>query len=79
MTKVAVRIVDDNALSDVLAKMREWLDRLQYQPTTFRYTFAAPCILCTIEFAREAEAAEFAQAFDGRILAPTAGPPAAIR
>jgi hypothetical protein len=74
MTKVEVSIADDDALSDVLAKMREWLDSRQYQPTTFRCTFAAPCSLCTIDFAREAEAAEFARAFGGRIVAPTAGP-----
>ena len=45
------------------------------EPSTFRYTFAAHCIVCTIDFASEAEAAEFARAFDGRIVAPTAGPP----
>jgi len=78
MTRVQVRIVDDNDLGDVLAKMREWLDRRRYQPATFRYTFAARSILCTIDFGREAEAAELARAFDGRIVVPTAGALATI-
>ena len=75
MSTVEVHLSDDTALGDVLAEMRGWLDRRRYEPSTFRYIFAAHCIVCTIDFASEAEAAEFARAFNGRIVAPTAGPP----
>ena len=58
---------DENALPARMTAMREWLDHRRFEPSVFRYSFAAPGIVFRIEFTIQAEAAAFAQAFGGRV------------
>ena len=64
---VEIRIPDEDALTGRMAMMREWLDHERFEPATFRYTFTSPGILVRVEFAVEAEAVAFAEAFDGQV------------
>src|SRR5437016_2732149 len=79
MFAVEIRILNDDAFADAMTGMREWLDHRRFEPSVFRYRFCAPGILLHIDFALRDEAAEFAEAFGGQLLAdgaPPALPPA---
>jgi hypothetical protein len=67
MFPVEIGIPDEDALTGRMAMMREWLDHERFEPATFRYTFTSPGILVRVEFAVEAEAVAFAEAFDGQV------------
>ena len=58
---------DEDALPTRMTAMREWLDHRRFEPSVFRYSFAAPGLLFRVEFTVEAEAAAFAKAFGGRV------------
>ena len=75
MFQVEIPIAEDGALSDRMEKMRTWLDERRFEPATFRYTFIHQGIVCRVDFPIEAEAAEFATAFDGKLIG---GSPMAI-
>ena len=53
------------ALPDIMKVMRLWLDQRQYQPKTFEYVISGSGTLVRVQFARETDAANFAEAFAG--------------
>ena len=67
MFSVEVPLVDEEKLVETIEAMRTWLDHRRYEPAVFRYSFGHPRILFQVDFAIEAEAVEFAKAFDGRL------------
>jgi hypothetical protein len=69
MLAVEVRIFNEEALAAAMTGMREWLDHRRFEPVTFRYTFNSPGIVCRVGFTNESEAAQFAEAFGGRVVA----------
>ena len=58
----------ENAFTARMSAMREWLDHLRYEPSTFQYTFVATGMLFHVEFKIEAEAIAFAQEFGGCVV-----------
>ena len=74
MFPVEIRIGerDEDALTARMTAMREWLDHQRFEPSTFRYTFTSPGIVFRVDFDVEAEAAMFAKAFGGRVVAAPA-------
>ena len=74
MFQVKVSIAEAPAtLSDRMEAMRVWLDERRCEPTSFRYTSRHYAIVCRVDFPAEADAAEFACAFDGKLIGqPTA-------
>jgi hypothetical protein len=56
------------ALPDIMKAMRIWLDQRQFEPETFEYVISGSGTLVRVAFARDAEAAEFAEAFGGLVL-----------
>jgi hypothetical protein len=66
---VEIRIADEDALTEKMTAMREWLDHRGFEPLIFRYTFEHRGMLFRIDFAVEAEAAVFAKEFGGRVVA----------
>jgi hypothetical protein len=76
MFQVKIAILDDHTvLSDRMEAMRIWLDERRCEPTSFRYGFLHHAIVCRVDFPAEAEALEFANAFNGELIG---GSPAAI-
>ena len=55
------------ALPDVMKVMRIWLDQRQFETKTFEYLISGSGTLVRVEFERDAEAAEFAEAFSGLV------------
>jgi hypothetical protein len=55
------------ALPDIMKMMRLWLDQRQFQPKRFDYAICRSGTLVRAEFAQEAEAVEFAEAFGGEV------------
>ena len=53
------------ALPDVMKTMRIWLDQRQFETTSFDYLISTSGTLVPVQFARHAEATEFAEAFGG--------------
>ena len=74
MFAVQIRVDERNeqALTNGMTAMREWLDHRRFEPAVFRYTFLNPGVLFRLEFEIEAEAAKFAAQFGGRLI-PAAG------
>ena len=68
MFPVEIRIADENAVTDRMNTMREWLDHRRFEPSIFRYTFDGTGLVFLVDFKLEAEAIAFAQAFDGRLV-----------
>lgn len=69
MLAVEIEIRDEAVLTDRMAAMRQWLDHRRFQPAAFRCVFDGAAVRCQVEFASEPEAAEFARAFAGRLMA----------
>jgi hypothetical protein len=69
MFPVEISITDENALAERMTTVQQWLDDRQFEPLTFRYSFVSSAILFRVDFAKVAEAAAFAMAFDGKIIA----------
>ena len=61
-------LLKDSVLSDTMAQMRTWLDRMGYVPVVFRLAHAQRGAVFRVEFAAAAQADAFALAFDGRLL-----------
>ena len=61
------------ALTAKMTSMREWLDHRRLEPSVFRYTFETVGLVFRCDFNAEADAAAFAQAFGGRVVAVPAG------
>src|SRR4051812_28613157 len=55
------------ALPDIMRAMRIWLDQRQFEPETFECVISGSGTLVRVEFAQDAEAAEFAEAFGGLV------------
>jgi hypothetical protein len=64
---VEIHIPNEDALTERMATMRQWLDHQRFEPASFRYTFEPPGILFRVEFTVQAEAVAFAKAFDGQV------------
>jgi hypothetical protein len=62
MSQVAVNVANGD-LGTLMAKMRVWLDERRFEPNTFEFGNARAIIY--MEFKIEAEAAAFAEAFNG--------------
>ena len=69
MFPVEVPLADENKLAATIEAMRTWLDHRRFEPTVFRYSFGGARIMFHIDFAAEAEAVEFARAFNGEVAA----------
>ena len=68
MFPVEVLIADEDKLVETIETMRTWLDHKRFEPAVFRYSFGDARILFQVDFANEAEAAEFAKAFAGSVI-----------
>ena len=66
---VEIKIVDEGTLAEQMGTVRCWLDHQGVEPMVFRYSFVSSAILFRVDFASEAEAAAFATAFDGKMVA----------
>jgi hypothetical protein len=64
---VEIWIDDEEALTERLAAVRQWLHRCRSEPSTFRYIFLSPAVLLQIDFPAKAEAVAFARQSGGRI------------
>ena len=53
------------ALPDIMNVMRIWLDQRRFHPKTFDFAISGSGTLVCAQFAKETDAAEFAQAFAG--------------
>jgi hypothetical protein len=69
MFAVEVCLRDEDRLVGTMETMRTWLDHRRFEPATFRYSFAPAGIAVRVDFPVESEAAEFARAFQGKLLA----------
>ncbi len=70
---VEIRIHDEEALTERMTAVREWLHHWRCEPSTFRYIFLSPAVLLRVDFLAEAEAIAFAKEFDGRVIAGLGG------
>ena len=68
MFPVEVPLYDEERLAETLESMRTWLDHKRFEPASFRYRFGTGQILFQVEFAIEAQASAFAEAFEGRLV-----------
>ena len=62
-------LLKDSVLSDTMAQMRTWLDRMGYVPVVFRLAHSQRGAVFRVEFAAAAQADAFALEFGGRLLA----------
>jgi len=65
---VEIRFAGEH-FQDVLLQVRGWLDKENFQPTTFRYWLHEPESVMRVNFEAEPHAKAFAQAFGGVLLA----------
>jgi hypothetical protein len=72
MFPVEISILDEDTLAERMTTVQQWLDHERFEPLTFRYSFLSSAVLFRVDFAKEAEAAAFATAFDGKIVASEA-------
>ena len=57
-----------DAVAQPMAEMRDWLDAHHIEPKVFKLTIGTNCVVFRFEFKSADEAADFARAFDGRVL-----------
>ena len=69
MFRVEIRLLDEDRLVEAVEAMRPWLKAQEFVPSTFGYSLGASRVLFRVDFASEAQAAAFAEAFDGAIVA----------
>ena len=69
MFPVEVRLVDEDLLVETMETMRTWLDHQHFEPSVFRYKLGAHVVVVRVDFTAETEAAAFAKAFSGKIIA----------
>jgi hypothetical protein len=68
MFSVEVCLPDEGSLTERLQAMHLWLERSQFEASTFYYTFTSPGLLFRADFAVEAAAVAFARKFAGRVI-----------
>lgn len=51
-----------------MTRMREWLDSRRFEPAVFRYDHVDGVVVIHVDFEAEAEAAAFANQFQGKVL-----------
>lgn len=68
MFPVEVSLAEHDKLVETIEAMRTWLDHKKFEPAVFRYSLGSARILFQVDFAVEAEAAEFARAFAGKLV-----------
>jgi hypothetical protein len=68
--QVEIHLSDEEALTEKMAAMREWLDHRRFEPLIFRYTFEHRGMLFRVDFAIQAEAVVFAKEFGGNVVTP---------
>jgi hypothetical protein len=56
-----------DALSTIMAGIREWLDAQRFEPDAFRCSTDEAMVTCRLEFKFENEALACARAFDGEV------------
>ena len=61
---------DREALADVMAAVREWLDAQRFEPDAFRCVTDEESVTCRFEFKVEEEARACANAFGGQLTLP---------
>jgi hypothetical protein len=66
-----IRIAEEVEMSQLMARMREWLDQNRFEARVFRYRFQHPGVVVQAEFSTEGAASSFARAFGGGVV-PTA-------
>jgi hypothetical protein len=64
------RVIGAESIVDTMEAMRTWLDHKHYEPATFRYTFTSGGGVFRVDFSNETAAADFAMAFQGKLLPP---------
>jgi hypothetical protein len=64
------RVIGEESIVDAMETMRTWLDHKHYEPATFRYTFTSGGVVFRVDFTNETAAADFATAFQGKLLPP---------
>lgn len=69
MYAVEIALSEKDRLGETIEAMRTWLDHQRFEPATFRYSFASARVLFHLGFAIDAEAAAFAHAFGGKVVA----------
>jgi hypothetical protein len=70
MYAVEIALSDKDKLGDTIEAMRTWLDRKRFEPAAFRYSLACSArVLFHLDFAVDAEATAFADAFGGKVIA----------
>ena len=69
MFPVEVNIFDEDALGETMETMRTWLDHQHFEPSSFRYRLGAQLVVLRVDFSIEAQAAAFAKAFSGNVVA----------
>ena len=69
MYAVEIALSEKDKLGDAIEAMRTWLDHNRFEPAAFRYSFAAARVLFHLDFAVNAEAVAFADAFGGKVMA----------
>ena len=62
-------LIREDALSSTMEAMRTWLDHVHSEPASFRCGFSRSGITCRVDFSLANEAAAFAKAFDGKLVA----------
>ena len=67
MFRVEVRLSDPDRLVETVDAMQTWLTQHGVRPVTFGYSLTANRTLFRIEFAGEADASVFVEAFGGAI------------
>ena len=73
MAYIAEVLVSEDALPELMNRMRVWLDHQRYAPTRFQVSDAGEQATgCRVYFEAEEEAAAFARQFDGHVLSPAA-------
>jgi len=70
MYAVEIALLEKDKLGDTLEAMRTWLDRKRFEPTVFRHSLGSSArVLFHLNFAVDAEATAFADAFGGKVIA----------
>ena len=62
------RAIREESIVETMETMRTWLDHKHCEPTTFRYSFTGENVVFRVDFADEKAAADFALAFQGKLL-----------
>jgi hypothetical protein len=70
--RVEARIIGDQ-LAPAMSAMRTWLDQHRLEPDSFRESRSGSTTIFIVAFKAAPDAAAFAEAFSGRVLAAETG------